>query len=302
MSTKKVTKSKQAQAATDSNVLVKAKAFKLDDALAGVTKTQTQLQDILAGVQKEVIAKVADLETLEQAIELKKQEMATLHGAEKILLTIDELQIQHDATIDRLGKERDEIVAKNKDLKVELEVTRTREEANFQYERSQRHKLEDDQWAEKVRIRSNQERDRIEAFEKDLANRESVLASKEKEYNEALAKAATFDAELDKRVNAEVGREKGILTSKFEADKRLIDVQHKAEVDGLKKDIEHATKTATAKDLEIASLKEQLAKALEAQTVLAKATVESATNTKALADAQALITNVGGSNGQRVRS
>jgi len=302
VSTKKVTKSKQAQAATDSNVLVKAKAFKLDDALAGVTKTQTQLQDILAGVQKEVIAKVADLETLEQAIELKKQEMATLHGAEKILLTIDELQIQHDATIDRLGKERDEIVAKNKDLKVELEVTRTREEANFQYERSQRHKLEDDQWAEKVRIRSNQERDRIEAFEKDLANRESVLASKEKEYNEALAKAATFDAELDKRVNAEVGREKGILTSKFEADKRLIDVQHKAEVDGLKKDIEHATKTATAKDLEIASLKEQLAKALEAQTVLAKATVESATNTKALADAQALITNVGGSNGQRVRS
>jgi DNA repair exonuclease SbcCD ATPase subunit len=282
----KKTKTEEAKAAKNAATIAKAEAINLEGSLAGITKASLEAQEAFAEVGKRLQAKYEELSAVEDAIKLKKEDLKLLHGQDKLLKEISELEA-----------EKAKIEATNKQLEEDLQVARDREEAEFQYKRNQERKAEDDARKETLRLEANKERDRKEAFEKDLKTREEVLQTKETDYQQAIAKIATFDSELDKRVNAEVGKEKGILTSKFEAEKRIIAVEHKAQIDGLNKDIEHANKTIVAKEIELASLREQLAKAVDSQTALAKATVEGANDKKALADAQSLITNVG-SNGR----
>lgn len=283
---KTTTKSEEAKTAKSAATLAKAEAVNLESSLAGITKASLEAQEAFADVGKRLITKYEELGAVEDAIKLKKEDLKTLHGQDKILLSISELEA-----------EKVKIEVANKQLEDDLKVARDREEAQFSYDRDQKRKKADDDWAEEVRVRKLQEKERQEAFDKDHKARNEALAAQEKQYQDAIAKAATFDTEVANKVKAEVGKETGILTARFEAEKKLTAVEHKAVVDGLNKDIVHLKETVTAKDAEIASLNEKLSRALDAQTTLAKATVESATNTKALADAQALITNVG--NGAR---
>jgi hypothetical protein len=281
----KKTKTEEAKATKNAATLAKAEAVNLETSLANITKASLETQEAFADVSRRLITKYEELGAVEEAIKLKKEDLK-LHGQDKLLKEISELEA-----------EKAKIEATNKQLEEDLQVARDREEAEFQYKRNQERKAEDDARKETLRLEANKERDRKEAFEKDLKTREEVLQTKETEFQQALAKIATFDTELATKINAEVGKEKGILTSKFEAEKRIIAVEHKAQIDGLNKDIEHANKTIVAKEIELASLREQLAKAVDSQTALAKATVEGANDKKALADAQSLITNVG-SNGR----
>lgn len=284
------TKSQQAKSVKDSTTLAKAEAVNLEFTLENLSKTTLSVNETLATIGKTLVEKYAELESVQDAIKLKKEEMKELHGADKILLSISDLEAEKEKAY------QDNVRVAN-----ELAEGRAREEQQFQYNLAQKRKQDDDAWAEQLRVRNNQERDRREAFEKDLKVRNELLQAQEKEYQEAIAKLATFDAELEKKVNSEVGKERGILTSKFEQEKRILAVEHGAQVSGLQKDIEHANKTIASKDTEILTLREQLAKAIQSQTELASKTVEGANDRKSLAEMQAIVTNVGG-NGTRART
>jgi len=288
----KQTKSEEAKNAKNAATLAKAGAVNLESSLAGITRASLEAQEAFADVGKRLITKYEELGAVEEAIKLKKDDLKALHGQDKILKEISELEA-----------EKTKIEAANKQLEEDLSIARDREDADFQYNRMQARKAEADLWNESVRIRNNTERDRQEAFEKDLKVRNEILQAREKDYTDAITKLATFEDELARRVNAEVGKEKAILTSKFEADKKLTEVTHKAEISGLQKDIGHALETIVAKDATIANLQEQLKTAIDAQTALAKAAVEGANDKKALADAQSLFTNTAGAaNGKRAQT
>lgn len=292
MSDTKQTKSEEAKNAKNAATLAKAGAVNLESSLAGITRASLEAQEAFADVGKRLITKYEELGAVEEAIKLKKDDLKALHGQDKILKEISELEA-----------EKTKIEAANKQLEEDLSIARDREDADFQYNRMQARKAEADLWNESVRIRNNTERDRQEAFEKDLKVRNEILQAREKDYTDAITKLATFEDELARRVNAEVGKEKAILTSKFEADKKLTEVTHKAEISGLQKDIGHALETIVAKDATIANLQEQLKTAIDAQTALAKAAVEGANDKKALADAQSLFTNTAGAaNGKRAQT
>lgn len=287
MSDNKQTKSEEAKSTKNAATLAKAAAVNLESSLAGITKASLEAQEAFADIGKRLITKYEELGAVEEAIKLKKEDLKLLHGQDKLLKEISELEA-----------EKTKIEAANKQLEEDLSISIAREDADYQYNLLRTRKAEADLWSESVRVRNNSERDRQEAFEKDLKFRNDVLQAQEKDYKDAIAKLATFEDELAKRINAEVGKEKAILTSKFEADKKLIEVTHKAEISGLQKDIGHALETIVSKDATIANLQEQLKTALEAQTSLAKATVEGANDKKSLAEMQGIVATVG-SNGAR---
>jgi colicin import membrane protein len=284
------TKNEEAKTAKNAATIAKAEAINLESSLAGITKASLEAQEAFAEVGKRLQAKYEELSAVEDAIKLKKDDLKALHGQDKLLKEISELEA-----------EKVKIEATNKQLEDDLKVARDREEVEFKYKRDQERKGEEDARKEELRLEANKERDRKEAFEKDLRIRMETLQARETEYQTALAKNATFDQELAAKVNAEVGKEKGMLTSKFEAEKKLIAVEHKAVVDGLNKDIEHANKTIAAVHVELGAVRAQLEKALQANMELASKTVEGANDKKSLADMQSIVTTVG-NNGQRART
>lgn len=287
----KKTKEQQRKAAKAATTLARAEALDLEAALSGLTKASLEVNETFADIGKGLITRAEELKAIEGTITLKKEEMKTLHGADKILLTIDELE-----------QERKNIELENVRLRADKQAERDRDDATFLYNRDQARKKENDAWQETLRVRNNAERDRQEAADKDHKVRNDTLVAKEQQYQDALTKLATFDAEVQKAVTTAEKILANVLNKDNAHQTQLTAVQHKATVDGLEKEINHNRVTITSKEVEIVSLKEQLAKAIEAQTVLAGKTVDAANSEKARADALATFGSIQSGNGQRPRS
>lgn len=262
----------------------------METTLKTLSATTLSINDTLANIGKTLIEKHTELGAIQEAISIRRQEMEDLHGVDKIALEISDLEAM-----------RNKMIQDNDQIRRDLVGSRDREESEFRYRLCQERLEEKDDWMAHLRVRNNQERDRRDAFDRDLALRGQALQEQENSYKEALTKVATFDADVEKRVNAEVGKERGILTGKFEQEKRILAIEHTAQVAGLQKDVDHARQVIASKDAEILTLREQLATAVKAQTDLASKTVEGANDRKSLSEMQAIITNVGG-NGTRART
>lgn len=297
MSSKNNTKKQQAQTTKNTASLAKATGIDLTKSLAALSNSGVQIQGTLSKISEELITKHAELQAVDDSIALKKQEMTALHGADQVLLTIDELRAQHVQTIEQLAKERASIETEHSQLIAQQQVERQREEDGYGYRLQQQRKTETDTWTEQVRVRGNQERDRQEKFEKDIANREEALRLKEVEYQTALAKAASFEADVQKEVTKQTAIATNALTRDFTHKNEITTIQNKAEVEKLRFDNQRLVEAANNLELSIKELQVQLKASHEAQTQLAKDAVSAASNKQAQADAMALVTNIGGGNG-----
>jgi hypothetical protein len=297
MSTK--SKSQQAKSIKDKGTVAKASSIDLAQAGASINAAQIKVNKTLASIQAELVEKHGELEAINGTIELKKQELADLHGADNVLRHIDELRVQLEQKKEATDKAVAELEAAEDQAQRDLEEGRRREQEAFDYGLNQRRKAEQDAWAEQVRLRNNQERDREDQLKKGWAEREAELAKKEASYFEALKKAETFEAEVEKRVKEEVNKAVAAVTRDNTHATKLSEVTHKAEVAGLQKDVESAKEGIKRLEGELTATKLQLDKAIEAQVTLAKATVEGANSDKTMATATSLLNNIGG-NGSRL--
>lgn len=297
------TKKQQAQSARNTASLSKAQSIDLSKTLSGITSAGVTIQGTLSKISEEIIQKHAELQAVDESIALKKQEMQNLHGVDQVLLSIDEAKAQHQATLDELEKQKQQIEQEHQELVNQLAQTRAREQEDYTYKLTQARKNDLDTWNEQVRIRTNAERDRQEAFEKDVANREFVLKTKETEYQAALTKAATFEDEVKKEVSKAEAILKNVLTKDFSHQAQIATIQHQTQVEKLQFDNQRLQQTAAAADAQIKELQAQLKTAYEENVKLARAAVDGAANSKAQSEALALMTNIGGNgNGARPRS
>lgn len=301
MSSKKTTKKQQVAANKNQASIERATGLQVDKALTALSTAGLSIQSTLAKVGEELIAKVADLQAVDATISLKNQELETLHGKDKILLSIDELHAEHEKTLQQLAQEAEEVRTTNEQLQVEEQERRAREQKEFDYNLAQARKQQNDQWEEELRLRQRDEKIRQENFDKNFREREEQLSLKEKAYNEALAKAATFDEEVKKASARETAIVTSALKKDYEHEKQLTAIQHKAEVDRLTTSNTTLTNQLVAASNTISELQAQLKEAYTKNTELAAKAVDGAANTKQVADLQSLITNVGG-NGQRART
>lgn len=297
----KTTKKDQQKASKDKATLSAASNIKLDASLGALGTAGVRINNTLASIQEELIAKHSELQSVDNAIALKRQEMEELHGKDKVLLSMDELEAAHASEVERIATEREELKRNNEDLEEQLQTARSREQAEYDYNLAQKRKKDDDSWQDQLATRAKINKDNQEKLEKSWTDREVALQAKENDYKAALDKIATFDAEVKRAADRDVAIATNSLNKEHKHQNELRDIQHKSEVDKLAAEVVRNKETIAAQDAVIAGLQAQLQKAHEANTNLASKVAEAAANKQAVADMQSLITNVGG-NGARPRS
>jgi hypothetical protein len=304
MSSKKkpATKREEITEAKNTTTLAKAGGVSIESAMAAISKLSIQTTGNLAKIGEDLLTAHNEYANLTEACKLKQEELTNLGLAVEEQLSFNEQKAAHQTELDRLAEEREEIALRNTELEAELAVTRERENDEFNYELSRKRKAENDAWTDQVQQRQLAERDRQELFTKDLKAREEVLAAKEAEYQAALTKLATFDETVKAEVTEAVGKATGSQKKDYEHKAQIVEIENKAVVSGLKKDLESSATALAASRAEAQSLRVELQKAYESMTGLANKTVEGANNKQAQADAMALITNIGSPNGSRQKS
>jgi hypothetical protein len=216
----------------------------------------------------------------------------------QVLLTIDEARANHLQTLEQLSKEKQTVEQGHRDLIARQQQERQREEEAHSYQLAQKRKADQDAWTEQVRVRGNQERDRQEAFEKNIVTREEALRLKETQYNEALTKAQSFDNDVVREADKRIAIATNSLKKDFEHQTQMTHVKHESEVEKLRYDNTRLVQAANNYETQVKELQAALKSAHESQTQLAKDAVAAAANKQAQADALALVTNIGGGNGQ----
>jgi len=303
VASKKSTKKQQVQQNKNAVAVGRAANFNVESSLSAITATSLKVQADFSKISEELIQKNAEYQAVTEAITLKKQEMENLHGVDNVLLTIDEAKALHQQYLEEQAKQKEQLAQDNLATIAQRAQERTRDEEAYTYKLHQNRRAENDKWTEELRVRNNQERDRQEAFEKDVANREFVLKTKETEYQAALQKAATFDEDVKKEVSKAEAILKNVLTKDFNHQAQIAQMQHKTEVDKLQFDNQRFQQQVVSNDAQIKELQAQLKTAYEENVKLARAAVDGAANSKAQSEALALMTNIGGNgNGARPRS
>ncbi len=303
MASKNSTKKQQVQQTKNTSALSKAKSVDIGTSLSAISATSVKIQGDLAKISEELIQKHAELQAVDEAIGLKKQEMENLHGVDQVLLTIDEARSLHTQQLEEMKKQREELQQEYIELQNQQEQERARQEEEYNYKLQQSRKAETDNWAEQLRVRQNQERDRREAFEKDFANREAALKAKETEYQTALQKAATFDADVAKEVAKAESILKNVLTKDFNHEKALSAMQHSTAIEKLQFDNKRLVEAANNLEVQLKETQQQLKDAYSKNVELASKAVDGAANAKAQADAITTLSNLSASsNGSRART
>ncbi len=276
---------------------------------------KSEISKMLADVSEKLAVEASRFRSLQKAVETKELELQELYGIEKSASSLaalieaqnqkrqdfeeemarqrDELKREIDDTRTAWQKERQAHEAELRERESAEKKAREREKEQFDYafkreQQGVRDKLNDEKATLEKELRLKKE-----AAEKELAVREHVLAEKETELNTLRAKAAAFPKELEAAV------EKAL---KEVTDKLKLEAKNREEL--LKKESEgaHNVLTTRIESLEkaVKDLTEQnarLNKQLEAAYLkvqeIAEKTIESAGQSKSLADLQKLLVEQG---------
>ncbi len=270
-------KNRRAASIQQDEVLMSVKGLNFDSVSRSITETQVEVQKVLADLSGRVMERLQELQTLEEAIGLKKDELKSLHEIEVKATTQDELEAQIVAT--RKGWDEEQ-AAKRRDFaeeQSERNKARKREQDEYDYRQMMEHRKQEDAFRLKMEQQEKANKDTQEQLARQWAEREGELKKREAELAELKAFKEGYAEMVRKAVNQEVAiatnsvkREyetKMTLSAKdAETEKRLADMQSAAmqqtiaklqgQVDDLKGSLEQAqrdVKEISAKALESAS-------------------------------------------------
>ncbi|MCP3143501.1 kinetoplast-associated protein [Pyxidicoccus xibeiensis] len=295
-----VSKEQDARDTHAKNVLADVASLTAEAAVKKVTEAGLTINKTLAGINEQVISLVEELKQLDEAIQLKTEELNGLHGKDIAASAIDVLVAEYDkkkaeleTEMERLRKDIADTRAKAAaDLAAEreaAEVARKRAEELYAYDTQQNRKKEQDAFAEGLRQQSATERDRKEKLEKEWATREESLKLREKELEDLRKQVAEFPLVLKKetdtasaivgnRVKSEWDLKLTLATKDAETAQRVASM----EIASLK---ETTSKQAQA----IQSLQAELNEAKRQVQAIAEKALESASGARALAEVQGVI-------------
>ncbi|MCE9666471.1 kinetoplast-associated protein [Myxococcus stipitatus] len=282
------------------SVLAEVSNLSAESAVKKVTEAGLTINRTLAGINEQVVALVEEMKQLDEAIQLKTQELSDLHGRDVAASAVDVLVAEYDkrkadlqAEVEQLQKD---IAERRERADAELtaerdaaEVARRRAEEQYAYDVQNQRKKEQDAFAEGLRVQAAAERDRKEKLEKDWAGREEALRLREKELEDLRKQVAEFPQVLKKetdtasaivgnRVKAEWDMKLTLATKDAETAQRVASM----EIASLK---DTATKQAQA----IQALQTELAEAKRQVQAIAEKALESASGARALAEVQGVI-------------
>lgn len=252
----------------------------VEKSLSGLTSARVSVSKAFDAVVTELQQKLDQLQSINDAIQLKTEELEMLHDKDVVLSSTAELIAKHDETKKRVGLELDELQKNYAEKKIELEKIysesrvesekqRKRETEDYNYNVSLARKKEQDTHDEKVRLREQADRVKEEALTKNWQQREEILAARETEYNKQKAENETFQ----QRIDAQVAKDVAIVGNKMKSDHNSqinqMNMSFEAEKKVLNMEIVHLKDSLEKSNVAIASLAAQLDKAREQQNTLA---------------------------------
>lgn len=274
-----------------------AKKFSIESFQQNIAKSQSEAISALSGVQQQVLNASNELEKIQRAIEVEKQEQERLHSVAAIAKEVEEAELDRDQRKAELEREAQSFELELSDKKSAAErahaeairlqaetLERTEKKWRFDFDSSKAN--EQALWDEAKRRRSVEETLRSESVERGFQERDAALAARENELVELKAKVEAFPAEIDKATKREVAivsnslnkdhrHEIEMLTGKFNSEKTISENT----ISSLRADL-------AGKDKTIAELQLRLTASEDKVSTIATKALETAGNVKALADVQ----------------
>ncbi|MBU8895150.1 kinetoplast-associated protein [Corallococcus sp. H22C18031201] len=282
------------------SVLTGVAGLTAESAVKKVTEAGLTINKTLGGINEQVIALVEELKKLDEAIRLKTEELAALHGRDVAASAIDVLVAEYDrrkaelhVELERMQKEAAESRAR---FQAELtadreaaEVARKRSDEAYVYDIQLHRKKEQDAFQEVLRQQSAQERDRKEKLEKDWATREEALALREKELTDLRKQVADFPAVTKREVDAASAIVGSRVKSEWELKFTLAqkDAETAQRVAGM--EVSSLKETNVRQAAALQALQAELAEAKRQVQTIAEKALESASGARALAEVQGVI-------------
>ncbi|WNG28366.1 kinetoplast-associated protein [Cystobacter fuscus] len=293
-------KEQEARTTHAKSVLTEVSNLTAESAVKKVTEAGLTINRTLAGINEQVMALVEELKQLDEAIKLKTEELAALHGQDIAASAIDVLVAEYDrkkeelrAEMERLQKEIADTRTKfAQDLAAErdaVEVARKRAEEEYTYAQQLSRKKEQDAFAEQMRVQSAAERDRKEKLEKEWAVREEALKLREKELEELRKQVADFPSVLKKETGAAAAIAGNQVKSDWEMKFTLAQKDAETAQRVASMEIASLKETNTKQAQAVLSLQAELAEAKRQVQAIAEKALESASGARALAEVQGVI-------------
>lgn len=276
---------------------------------------KSEISKMLADVSEKLAAEAARFRSLQKAVETKAQELQELYGIEKAASSLaalieaqnqkrrdfeiesaqqhEELKGEIEETRQIWQKERQTREAELRERDTAEKKARDREKEQFEYafkreQQGLRDKLNDEKAALEKELRLKRE-----TAETELAERERVLVEKETEWNTLRTKAAAFPKDLDEAVNKAVKEATDKLKLEAKNREELVKKEFEGERNVLTTRLESLEKTAKDLAEQNGRLSKQLEAAYQKVQEIAEKTIESAGQSKSLAELQKLLVEQG---------
>jgi hypothetical protein len=196
-------KTLEAQRRNDQEVRQAAANLTVQKTAQKVTQVGIDIQGAVAKVSEQLMETTQELATVQRAVVLEREELEELHGKDVVASSVDDLLAQHAEQEKQLGIQiaakkqqwTEEQISHQKALQVQQEEiarTRQREEDDYKYRTTQVQRAAQDKFDEMIRTNDRANQLRQEGLEKGWIIREDAVKAREKEFNDAIAKAATL--------------------------------------------------------------------------------------------------------------
>lgn len=298
------TKSKKSavDTATKADILSRAAQVDVESIRTNLAAVKTQVARQLVDIEEELVVNAEMLQAVTAAIEIKQQEMKDLHGADQVLMSIDDLRVKLAEEKAKFEAEKRALEEETVRLKDEAEAAQERAQDEYAYNVAQDRKRDLDVWSDQKAQRARTENLRIQDFERDLALRTAALTEKEAVYANAIAQAATFDAKVDEAAAEKAKAQVDAISRNHKHATEITKAGTDAQISGLQKDIAHRDQTIQKLEAQLAAALAQVSESTKAQSDLAKATVDLAAEKSAKADVLSIVAGASSGNGARPRS
>jgi DNA repair exonuclease SbcCD ATPase subunit len=240
-------KNQQAKAIRESEVLADVAGLSMDSVSATLASTQVEVQKSLADLSAKLVDQLQRLKNVEEAIQLKQEELKQLYNIETKEVELDDLQAEIAKQREEWEEEQARKAREHEEQRSERTKQWRREEEEYKYELAMKQRKEEDVFKQKMEDQAKANRNKQEQLEKNWAEREAVLKKSETEFAELKAKVEAMPEAIKKAENAAVAVATNSVKKEYETKATLV-----------QKDLEMFQKLAAQ---EAGSLKQALEKA-----------------------------------------
>jgi phosphopantetheinyl transferase (holo-ACP synthase) len=263
-------------------VVQQAKTFDTDSLANHFTKVSLDVGRKLAEAGNQATAAISTLRGIEQAIEVKRQELKDLYGLADEAVTLDDLRRDIEAQREAWDAETAARAQRLAQDDADLKVARTREREEYEYAKARERRKAQEDFDGHLAAARKAEADRVELMGKDWAAREAALKAMEREVVDLRAAVAGHPAAVKKEADAQVAVATNSLKRGLEMDFALKAKDTATELQLAKAETANCRTEIGRLNQSLAELREQLAQAHRSAQSVAEKALESASGRQSL--------------------